>query len=487
MSKIINLSFATGIFPDLRKLAKVVPIFKSEDELLCENYRPISLLPIFSKIFEKVIYTRMYKFLSDNNRIYSRQFGFRSNHSTNHALISLTEGIKSYLDTGQWVAGIFLDLRKAFDTVNHQILLQKLNSYGFRGNSYMLLQSFLHNRKQFVSINGFDSEILELKCGIPQGSTLGPLLFLLYINDLRFCLKNSNVSHFADDTCITQSNKDIKALEISLNHDIENITNWLNANRLSLNVKKSKLLVFHSKQKNKTDLSNFTINIAGSKMEIVDNVKYLGVLIDNNLSWDSYIHSLSKKLGRANGIISKLRHYVPEKTLVSVYYAIFHSQILYGCTVWAMSTLKNINTINVLQKKCIRIMNFAPYNSHTNALFYKNQILKLNDIIKIEQLKLAFQFKNNALPVDLLEFFQCNKNIYNTRNMMHGGLKVPKIKTVSYGDRTLRYNVPTLWNDFIKDKNFNTFKNINQFKRYLKKCYLDFYKGGIRFIIYSYC
>ena len=128
-----------------------------------------------------------------------------------------------------------------------------------------------------------------------------------------------------------------------------------------------------------------------------------------------------------------------------------------------MSTLKNINTINVLQKKCIRIMNFAPYNSHTNTLFYRNQILKLEEIIKIEQLKLAFQFKKNALPIDLLDIFQCNENIYNTRNMMHGGLKVPKIKTVSYGDRSLRYNVPTLWNDF------NTFKNINQFKRYLKK------------------
>ena len=159
-------------------------------------------MSIFSEIFEKVVYVHMYSFLTENNLIYDRQFGFQSNHSTNHALINLTEDIKSYMDRGYRAAGVFIDLQKAFDIVNHQILCDKLAYYGFRGKPLHLIQSFLNNRKQFVSINGFESPKLNITCGVPQGSTLGPLLFLIYLNDLRFCLNKSNSNHFADDTCL---------------------------------------------------------------------------------------------------------------------------------------------------------------------------------------------------------------------------------------------------------------------------------------------
>ena len=149
----------------------------------------------------------MYSFLNNNNFTYGKQFGFRAKHSVNHALISTTELIKSELEDGNYVAGIFIDLEKAFDTVNHDILIQKLLYYGFRGNSQKLIKSFLTNRKQCVSINGFESEKLDVTCGVPQGSTLGPLLFLIYINDLRLSLKFSTASHFADDTCIIYQSK----------------------------------------------------------------------------------------------------------------------------------------------------------------------------------------------------------------------------------------------------------------------------------------
>ena len=212
LTKIINISFVTSIFPDLCKIAKVIPTYKKDYPLDCVNYRPISLLPIFSKIFEKIIYSRMYQFLESNKLIYTRQFGFRANHSSNHALISMTESIKSFLDNGDFRAGIFID----FDTVNHQILCNKLNYYGFRGEINNLLKSFLSNRKQFVSINGFNSSQLETKCGVPQGYTLGPLLFLLYINNLRYSLKYSTVSHFADDTSIIYSSNHLKTIETIL-------------------------------------------------------------------------------------------------------------------------------------------------------------------------------------------------------------------------------------------------------------------------------
>ena len=168
---IINLSFKTDIFPDLCKLAKVIPIFKNDNPHLCKNYRPMSLLPMYSKIFEKVIYKRMYDFLDKNKLIYSRQFGFRAGHSTNHVLISTIESIKSCIGTGNYAGGIFIDLQKAFDTVNHDILCDKFAYYGFRGISQLLIKSYLSNRQQYVPINDFESSKLDIKCGVPQGGS----------------------------------------------------------------------------------------------------------------------------------------------------------------------------------------------------------------------------------------------------------------------------------------------------------------------------
>ena len=181
----------------------------------------------------------MYDFAEQNKLIYERQFGFRARHSTNHALISITESIKSQIDQGNYVGGVFIDLQKAFDTVNLDILCEKLAYYGFRGNCHLLIRSFLSNRQQFVSINGFDSSKLDIKCGVPQGSTLEPLLFLLHINDLRFALKDSIASHFGDDTCILYASNKLKSIETVLNCDLKLASDWLNANRLSLNVDKA--------------------------------------------------------------------------------------------------------------------------------------------------------------------------------------------------------------------------------------------------------
>ena len=202
----------------------------------------------------------MYGFLDQTKLIYKHQFGFRANHSTNHALISITESVKYSIDEGNYVGGVFIDLQKAFDTVNHDILCEKLSHYGFRGNSQTLIRSFLTNRQQYVSMNGSDSSKLNIKCGVPQGSTLGPLLFSIYKNDLRFSLKRSIASHFADDTCISYTSKKLKTLETDLNHDLQLTSEWLKANRLSLNVSKSKLVIFKAKRKVFCD-NNFSIKL----------------------------------------------------------------------------------------------------------------------------------------------------------------------------------------------------------------------------------
>ena len=189
LSKLVNLSFQTGVFPDLLKVARVNPLHKKGSKLDHLNYRPISLLSIFSKIYEKLIYSRVYSYLIRKNLIYEKQFGFRMNHSTNHAIISLTENIRKLLDHGHYVCGIFIDLEKAFDTVSHDILCQKLEYYGIRGNVNKLFQSYLSNRKQYVSINGSVSEISDITCGVPQGSSLGPLNEEKSQNLAKNCIK----------------------------------------------------------------------------------------------------------------------------------------------------------------------------------------------------------------------------------------------------------------------------------------------------------
>ena len=382
------------------------------------------------------------------------------------------------IDSGNIVGGVFIDLQKAFDTVNHDILCEKLSYYGFRGISKLLIKSFLTNRKQYVSINGFNSTEKNVICGVPQGSTLGPLLFLLYINDLHYSMKYSIASHFADDTCITFSAKKIKTVETVLNCDLKILSDWLKANRLSLNVNKSKLILFKSKRKIILD-NSFSIKLNGLRLETTDNVKYLGLYLDKNLSFDYHINQLSKKLSRANGILAKLRHFTSKDTLISVYYSIFYSHLLYGCPVWSLSSKNNLQTISVLQKKCLRIMDFAPFNSHTNKLFFDNKILKLEDVIKSQILKLVFDFKHKNLPDELSNLFKLNSEInkYCTRNVSNEGLFIPKIKTKNFGLNSLKYAAPTTWNSFLKiDNAINSFKNSQSLNKYLKKYFLTIYE-----------
>ena len=213
-------------------------------------------------------------------------------------------------------------------------------------------------------------------------------------------------------------------------------------------------------------------------METTDNVKYLGLYLDKNLSFDYHINQLSKKLSRANGILAKLRHFTPKDTLVSVYYSIFYSHILYGCPVWSLTSVNNLQIISVLQKKCLRIINFAQFNSHTNKLFFDNKIIKLEDIIKLQLMKLVFDFKHKNLPDELSNLFRLNSEInsYYTRNVSNEGLFIPKIKTKSFGINSLKYSAPTMWNSFLKKLNsINSFNNAHSLDKFLKKYFLTIY------------
>ena len=263
---------------------------------------------------------------------------------------------------------------------------------------------------------------------------LEPLLFLLYINDLQNSLKFTKSSHFANDTCLTYSNKNPKTLETNLNHDLKNLTQWLRANRLSLNVNKTKLLIFKSKY-NKNQYQDMIIKILGTRLEPSTQSNTFCIDIDHNLSWDFHIKEMNAKLSRTNGILSKLQHYVPKKTMLSVYYAPFYSHMTYGSLVWSLTTQKNLDNIFMLQKKSIRIINFATSNHHTNPLFLEDKIIKFPDIIKLNQLMLVQQFNNKTLPRQLENLMEHTANIHNHFRHIssNSGLFIPQISSTNFG------------------------------------------------------
>ena len=398
----------------------------------------------------------------------------------NHVIVSLTERIKQLIDNGNFVCGIFIDLEKAFDTVNHEILCEKLNYYGLRGKVNDLIKSYLNNRKQFVSINGAESEVRNVTCGVPQGSSLGPLLFLIYINDFRFCLDKTETGHFADDTYILYGSNKLNTIETIVNTELKLVSNWLRLNKLSLNTTKTELVIFRSKRsKLERDI---IIKLNGKRLTPTDNVKYLGMYLDNYLSWDFHIHKLSNTLSRANGILSKLRYNAPREVCLNVYYSIFYSHLIYGSNIWGLTSESNIEKIEKLQEKCAKIITFSNFNCDPDPVLSELELCRVRDVITIQQLKLAYEFCNGLLPSDLNSLFNYSRDTQTTNLTLNSHtnnhLSLPTIHSVNSGNLSLRFRCSQLWNTFMSTKItikgstvpiISLIKNIHQFKRVTKK------------------
>ena len=448
ISKLINTSFEHGIFPSTLKIAQVIPVFKKGSPLNISNYRPISLLSNIEKIYEKVMYSRLVNFLNSNSTIYSRQFGFRKAHSTVQTLIDIVERIRIAVDKGEFACGVFVDFQKAFDTVDHNILISKLEHYGIRGLACQWFKSYLSDRYQYVKVGNAKSILKLIKHGVPQGSVLGPLLFLLYINDLHTAINSSETFHFADDTHLLNFSKKIEALCSKVSADLRSLICWLNANKISLNVQKTEFIIFHSKSK----VLSFDpfLKVGGKKIFPSSSIKYLGVHLDKHLDWKSHVNSIIPKLQRANGALSKLRHLIPLKPLTSIYHALFQSHIRYACQVWGLRDTHITHRILTLQKTALRLITFNEPRAHSNPIFAELGILKFFDIVEVLNILLVHKHINADLPIDLLSTLNFDKVDHNfdTRNQVLGLLKTKHYRTHKFGLNSLTRLASQQWNNF---------------------------------------
>ena len=466
-----NLSFSTGIVPWELKLAKVVPIFKSGSVSSFTNYRPVSVLCAFSKIYERLVYNRLINFLYLNDTLYKYQFGFREKHSTELALILLLDKITSAIENNEYTVAVFLDLSKAFDMVNHNILLSKLEFYGVRGLPLNWFSSYLSNRNQYVRYNGHDSCKSNISCGVPQGSILGPLLFLVFINDLHNVSKKLFFVLFADDSNLLLSGSNLNDLCKQMNAELKNVVNWFKTNKLCLNVKKTNFMVFSAKNKSCAQ-SQLSISVDDVTVDQVYQTKFLGVIIESKLNWTSHIDYVAGKISKCIGIITKARKILNEKTLTGLYYTFVYPYLNYCCSVWGMAPEIHISKLHKLQKRIVRVISGKPRLFPSSDIF---KCLKILPIQLLNTLKLSlfcYKLKMGNLPSIFDEFTTTVNDVHDhyTRSSHLFFIGTPR---TLYAKNSIRYRAPFTWNSLSFD--LQNSKSESCFKRKLMSHLLSQY------------
>lgn len=445
LTLIINQSLHTGIFPSKLKIAKVFPLHKKGPTNIVDNYRPISLLTALSKVFEKVVFLQLYAHFQTHKLFFQGQYGFRNKHSTEFAALEFVDVIINELEKKRSPLSIFLDLSKAFDTIDHGILLKKLQFYGIRDNALNWFSSYLSDRKQLVELKNVSSSLRHISTGVPQGSILGPLLFIIYMNDIHHA---SDLFHFilyADDTTLTASvssaHQSLAHFSSLVNHELEKIRIWLSLNKLSLNISKSKFMVFRMKNKI-LNYDQLDLKINNMRIERLSEFNFLGIMFNDTLSWKSHTDKISSKVAKFVGILTKLKHYLPTHILRTLYCSMVQSHFLYGILVWGFE----LSRLQKIQKKAIRVICNARYNAHTDPLFKLTNLPKILDLFRASCLSFYFKFLKNDLPVYFQSYtFPSHADVHTYETRSNNTIVIPHTRTF-LGRKCIRNHIPSIIN-----------------------------------------
>ena len=396
LSHIINLCINDGYFPVELKIGCITPIFKNGNKELINNYRPVCSLSPFSKIIEKVVYNRMISFIDKNNIFSSTQFGFRKGMSTETALIDYINRVHSGLNNNYYTISVLMDLSKAFDLMDHNILKNKLEHYGFRGNFLNFLIKFLSDREYFVSVNGIKSTNKSVKIGVPQGSTLGPLLFKIYVNDMANSSDILKFSQFADDSTATHSSRKLRDTISIIETEFEKILNWLATNKLIINLKKTHIMLFTNKKRP----NEVKLNVNGSIITEETESKFLGVIVDNKLSWQPHIKYISNKISKSLSVLRYLRYSFPKSILKTLYLSLVLPYLMYCNIIWGSAFKTTLRPLFILQKKCLRTITKSKFLAHTLPLFSDNKLLNVFQLFDFNCAQFVYKILNtNQFPV----------------------------------------------------------------------------------------
>ena len=463
---LINLFVQQGYFPENLKLGCITPIFKGGDKGKVNNYRPVCSLSPFSKIIEKVVNNRMVDFLEIFNIFSKTQFGFRKNMGTETALLYYIENLQKALNDKKYSISIFMDLSKAFDVIDHKILGSKLEHYGFRGKFLEFLLNFIKDREYFVHANGSNSNTKVVNIGVPQGSTLGPLLFLIYINDMINCSDIFFLSQFADDSTVTYSSSNLNNTISKIENEFRHILNWLSANKLIINLTKTNLMLFTNRPR------PFSISISanGQLIEEVEKTKFLGVILDNKLKWNAHIDYITRKISKSVSILKMVKYTFPGDILKTLYYTLIYPYYTYCNIIWCSAANLHLEPLVKLQKKAIRIICKAGYLDHTDPLFSKLNLLKVQDIYDLSCAKFLYQCHNSNIYSYFLTKLKKNSDYhkYETRNRN----KVRKpVSRLQQFDNSFIYNGVELWNKI--PESVQNVANLQLFKIKIKILILD--------------
>lgn len=462
---IFNQSIATGIFPSNWKMAKVSPIFKQGNKSDVNNYRPISIISVVGKIFEKIISDQFSDYLNANNLLTTHQSGFRALHSTMTTLLETTNSWSVNIDNGFINGVIFIDLKKAFDTIDHEIIMRKLAHYGANQNVLKWFNSYLTNRNQRCFVNNHLSASQPISCGVPQGSILGPLLFLLYINDLPNCLNEGIPRMYADDTNISYCGSNLDDLEQKMNLELINLSNWLNANKLSLNIAKTEFMIIGSRQRLLTqDDVDINISVEGKQINRVNNTKSLGLRIDDSLCWDNHITDISKKISSGINALKRISLFMSKNTVMKVYNGLIEPHFNYCSSVWDGLSCKLSNKLQKLQNRAARVITKSSYETSTDLMLEKLNWDRLSTIRKNHKATLMFKILSNQTPEYLQELFVPRIGTHNLRDS-ENKLWLPKPRT-DYLKRSISYSGAFLWNSLPTELRSTT--SLSAFKRGIK-------------------